>query len=136
MSSPVITIPPKLNNSVINPHQLSSVSQQSSRSLQNNPSDNRCFNSKNINSRNNELSSPMIHVPPPSNYSVINPPQLSLVCHQSYRSSLNTTPESQASSIPGQTLPDLSNTMPPPSTKNGSWNIYGCMVDVSKFNTS
>ena len=26
-----------------------------------------------------------------------------------------------------------SNTMPPPSTNNGSRNIYGCMVDVSKL---
>ena len=42
-------------------------------------------------------------------------------------------PESQASSIPGQTSPYMSNTMPPPSTKNGSCNIYGYMVDVSKL---
>ena len=41
--------------------------------------------------------------------------------------------ELQASSIPGRTSPDLSNTMPPPSTNNGSRNIYGCMVDVSKL---
>ena len=39
----------------------------------------------------------------------------------------------QASSIPGRTSPDLSNTMPTPSTNNGSRNIYGCMVDVSKL---
>ena len=41
--------------------------------------------------------------------------------------------ESQASSIPGRTSADPSNTMPPPSTKNGSRNIYVCMVDVSKL---
>ena len=39
----------------------------------------------------------------------------------------------QASSVPGQTLPDPSNTMPPPSTNNVSRNIYGCMVDVSNL---
>ena len=37
------------------------------------------------------------------------------------------------SSIPGRTSPDPSNTMPPPSTNTGSYNIYGCMVDVSKL---
>ena len=41
--------------------------------------------------------------------------------------------ELQASSIPGRTSPDQSNTMPPPSTKNGSYNIYGFMVDVFKL---
>ena len=35
--------------------------------------------------------------------------------------------------IPGRTSPNTSNTMPPPSTKNGSRNIYGYMVDVSKL---
>ena len=39
----------------------------------------------------------------------------------------------QASSIPGRTSPDLSNTTPPPSTNNGGRNIYGRMVDVSKL---
>ena len=39
----------------------------------------------------------------------------------------------QASSKPGRTSPDPSNTMPPPSYNNGSRNIYGCMVDVSKL---
>ena len=37
------------------------------------------------------------------------------------------------SSIPDRTSPDPSNTMPPPSTNNGSRNIFGCMVDVSKL---
>ena len=55
---------------------------------------------------------------------------------QSSRSSQNTTHELQDSSIPGRTLPDLSNTMPPPFTKNGSLNIYVCMVRVSKLTPS
>ena len=70
---------------------------------------------------------------PPWNDSVINPTQLSSVRQQSSRSSHNTTHELQAFSIPGRTSPDLSNNMPPPSTNNGSRNIYGCMVDVSKL---
>ena len=70
---------------------------------------------------------------PPWNYSVINPNQLSSVRQQSSSSSHNTTHELQASSIPCQTSPDPSNTMPPPSINNGSHNIYGCMVDVSKL---
>ena len=44
------------------------------------PRDNRFFNSKDSNSNSNEMSSPVIYVPPPLNDSVINPPQLSLVC--------------------------------------------------------
>ena len=72
----------------------------------------------------------------PWNDSVINPTQLSLVRQQSSRSSHNTTHELQASSIPGRTSPDPSNTMPTPSTNNGSRNIYGCMVDVSKLTLS
>ena len=75
----------------------------------------------------------MIPVPHPLNDSVINIPQLYLVCQQSYISSQNITPESQASSIPGRTSPDPSNTMPLPSTNNESLNIYECMVDVSKL---
>ena len=63
----------------------------------------------------------------------INPTLMSLVRQQSSSSSPNTTHELQASSIPGWTSPDPSNTMPPPSTNNGSRNIYGCMVDVSKL---
>ena len=39
----------------------------------------------------------------------------------------------QAYSIHGGTSDDLYNTMPPASTKNGSHNIYGCMVDVFKL---
>ena len=45
----------------------------------------------------------------------------------------HSTHEFQASSVPGRTSPDPSNTMPPLSTNNGSHNIYGCMVDVSKL---
>ena len=75
----------------------------------------------------------MIPVPPSLNDSVINPPQISSIRQQSSRYSQNTIPESQASSIPGRTSPDPSNTMTPPYTNNGSRNIYGCMVDVSKL---
>ena len=133
MSSPVISVPPPLNNSVINPPQLSSVRQQSSRSSHNTPCDNRCFNSKDINSKSNEFSSLVITVPPPLNDSVIYPPQLSFVCQQSSSLLQNTTPELQNSSIPGRNSPDSSNTMPPPPTNNGSCNIYGCLVYVSKL---
>ena len=136
LSSRVISMPPQLNNSVINPPQMSLVRQQSFSSSQNTPRNNRCFNSKESNSNRNELSSTVIPVPTAFNDSVINPPQLSSVCQQSSRSSHNTTPEWQASSIPGQTSPNLSNTMPPPSTQNGSRNVYGCMVDVSKLTPS
>ena len=79
LSSPVISVSPPLNNSVNNPPQLSSVGQQSYRSSQNTPCDNRCFNIKDSNSNRNELSSPVIPVPPSLNDSVINPPQLSSV---------------------------------------------------------
>ena len=58
------------------------------------------------------------------------------VCQQSSNSSQNTMPESQDSSIPGRTSPNLSNTMPPPFTNNGSRNIYGCMVEVYKLTLS
>ena len=75
----------------------------------------------------------MIPVYTPLNNSVINPPQLSSVGQQSSSSSHNTTHELQASSILGRNSPDPSNTMPPPSTNNGSRNIYGCMVNVSKL---
>ena len=75
----------------------------------------------------------MIYFSLPLNNSVINPPQLSSVCQQSSISSPNTTHDLQASSIPGRTSPDPSNTMPPPPTNDGNRNIYGCMVDVSKL---
>ena len=112
MSLPVVYVSLPLNNSVIDPPQLSSVCQ---------------------NSKNNELSSPVIHKLPPWNDPFINPTQLSLVCQQSSRSSPNTRHELQASSRPGRTSPDPSNTMPPPSTNDGNHNIYVCMVDVSKL---
>ena len=95
--------------------------------------DNQWFHCKYSHSKSNDFSSLVIPVPLPFNYSVINPPQLSSACQQSYSSSENTTPDSQASSIPVCTSADPSNTMPPPSTKNGSRNIYGCMVDVFKL---
>ena len=100
------------------------------------PRDNRCFKSKYIHSNSNKFSSPVIPLPPPLNDSFVNPPQLSSVCQQSSGSSQNTMLDSQASSIPGRNSPDNSNTMPPPSTKNGSRNIYGCMVGVSKLTPS
>ena len=133
LSVPVIYVSPSLNNSVNNPYQLSSVRQQSSSSSHNTPCDNRCFNNKESNSKSNDLLSLVIPVPPPLNYLVINPTHLSSVIQKSCRSSHNTTHELQDSSIPGRTLPDLSNTMPPLSTNNVSCNIYGCMVDVSKL---
>ena len=129
----MISVSPTLNNSVVNPPQLSSVCQQSSSSSHNNPHDNRCFNRKESNSKSNDLSSMVIPVPPPLNGSVVNPPQLSSIRQQWSSYSHNTTPESQYYSIPGRTSPDPSNTMPPPSTKNRSRNIYGCMVDVTKL---
>ena len=75
----------------------------------------------------------MITKIPPWNDPFINPTNLSSVRQQSSSSSPNTTHELQASSIPGRTSPDPSNTMPPPSTNDGNHNIYGCMVDVSKL---
>ena len=143
MSLPVISVSLPLNNLVVNPPQLSSVCQQSSRSSPNSPRDNKCLDSNHINSNSNELLSPVIPMLPPCNDPFINPTQLSLVCQHSSSSSPNTTHELQASSIPGRTSPDSSipgwtssdpsNTMPLPSTNNGSHNIYGCMVDVSKL---
>ena len=79
------------------------------------------------------MSSPVVPVPPTLNDSFINPHQLSSVCQQSSRSSHTTLYELQASPIIGRTSPDPSDNMPPPSTKNGSHNIYECMVDVSKL---
>ena len=130
---PVIYVSLPWNNSVINPPQLSSVCQQSFRSSPNSPRDNKFLNSNHDTSKSNELSSPVIHMLPPWNYPIINPTQLSSVRQQSFSSSPNTTHELQASSIPGRTSLDLSNTMPPPSINYGSRNIYGCMVDVYKL---
>ena len=112
MSLPAISVSLPLNNSVINPPQMSSVCQQS---------------------KINELSSPVIPKLPPWNDLFINPTQLSSVLQKSSSSSHNTTHELQASSIPGRTSPDPSNTMPPPPTNDGNHNIYVCMVDVSKL---
>ena len=132
-SLPVIYVSLPLNNSVINPPQLSSICQQSSRYSPNSPRDNKCLKINHINSNSNELSSPVIPVLPPWNYPFINTTQLSSVRKQSSSSSPNTTYELQASSIPGRNSPDPSNIMPLLSTNNGSRNIYGCMVDVSKL---
>ena len=54
MSLPVITFSLPLNNSVINPPQLSSIFQQSSRSSPNSPRDNKCLDSNHINSNIND----------------------------------------------------------------------------------
>ena len=129
----MISVSLPLNNSFINPPQPSSVCQQSSRSSHNTSRDKQCLNSNRSNSKSNELSSPVIPSLPPWDDSVINPTQLSSVCQQSSSSSNNKTHELQASSIPGRTSPDLSNTTPTPSINNGSRNMYGCMVDVSKL---
>ena len=74
LSSTVIPVTPPLNNLVINPPQLSLICQQSSRYSYNTSCDNRCFNRNGSNSTRNELSSPVIPVPPSLNDSVINPP--------------------------------------------------------------
>ena len=71
MSLPVISISLLLNNSVINPPQLSSVCQQSYRFSPNSPRDNKCLDSNHINSKSNELSSPVIPKLPPWNYPFI-----------------------------------------------------------------
>ena len=63
----VLSIYPPLKNPVINPLQLSLVSQQSSSSSQNTPWDTRCVNIKNSNSKRNEFSSTVIPVYPPLN---------------------------------------------------------------------
>ena len=71
-SLPVISVLLPLNNSVINPPQLSSVCQKSSRSSHNTPSDNKCLNSNHSNSKSNELLSPVIPMLPPWNDPFIN----------------------------------------------------------------
>ena len=111
-SLPAISISLPLNNLVTNPPQMLSVFQHS---------------------KSNELSSRVIPKLPPWNYPFINPTQLSSVRQKSSSSSPNTTHELQASSIPGRTSPDPSNTMPLLPTNDGNRNIYGCMVDVYKL---
>ena len=95
--------------------------------------DNRWFNCKDSHLKRNDFSSLVILVTHTLNDLVINQPHLSSARQESSIYSQNTTPESQASSIPGQTSADLSNTMLMTSTNNISHNIYGCMVDVSKL---
>ena len=136
LSSTLISVSTPLNNLVINPPQLSSVGQQSSRSSHNTPCDNLCFNSKYSNSNINELSSMVIPVRNPLNDSVINPPHMSSIGQKYSISSHNTTHELQASSKTSWNSPDTSNTMPLPSNNNGSRNTYVCMVDVSKLSLS
>ena len=62
--SPVIPVPHPLNDTVINPPQMSLVRQQSSRYSQNTPRDNQCLNYNGSHSKSNELSSTVIPVPP------------------------------------------------------------------------
>ena len=54
ISLPVVSVSLPLNNSVINPPQLSSVCQQSSRSSHNSPRDNKRLDSNHINSKRND----------------------------------------------------------------------------------
>ena len=54
MSLPVISVYLPLNNFVINPPQLSSVCQQSSRSSHTSPHNNKCLDSNHINSKSND----------------------------------------------------------------------------------
>ena len=126
-------MPPPLSNTVINPPQLSSVCQQSSISSHNTTRYNQYFNIKDSNSNSNDLLLPVIPVPNPLNYLVVNTPQLFSVTKQPSSSSHNTTHESKASSISVWISPYPSDTMPPPSTNNGIHHIYGYMVDVSKL---
>ena len=106
MSLPMISVSLPLNNLVINSPQLSLVCQQSSRSSPNSPRDNKYLNRNHINSKSNELSSPVIPMLPPWNDPFINPTQLSSVCQQSSSSSPNTMHELQSSSIPVRTSLD------------------------------
>ena len=82
MSLPVIYVSLPLNNSVINPPQLSSVCQNSSMTSPNSSRDNKCLDSNQINSKKNELSSPVIPKLSPWNDPFINPTQLSLLRQQ------------------------------------------------------
>ena len=54
ISLPVISVSLPLNNSVINPPQLSSVCLQSPRSLHNSPRHNKCLDINQINSKRND----------------------------------------------------------------------------------
>ena len=54
MSLPVIYVSLPLNNLVINPPQLSSVCQHSSRSSHNSPHDDKCLDRNHINSKSND----------------------------------------------------------------------------------
>ena len=82
LSSPVISVSPLLDNSAINPPQLSLVCQQSSRSSHNTTCDNQCFNIKDSKSKSNDFSSPVIPVPTALNDSDMIPSQLSSVSQQ------------------------------------------------------
>ena len=55
MSLPLISVSIPLNNLFINPPQLSSVCQQSSRSSHTSPRDNKCLNRNHINSKRHDL---------------------------------------------------------------------------------
>ena len=54
MSLPVISVSLPLDNSVINPPQLSSVCHQSSRSSHNSPHENKCIDSNHVKSKSND----------------------------------------------------------------------------------
>ena len=132
LSSPVIYMPPPLNNSVINPPHLYSVFHQPSRSSQNTPRDRWWFNINDSNSNSNDLTSLVITVPPTLNDSVINPPQMSSVCQQWSISSNNTTPESQASStvVPPTYVADICVT--PPDKKVSTQTSGKCRMGREK----
>ena len=59
------------------------------------PRDNRGFNRNDFHSKSNKLSLSVISVSLPLDNSVINPPQMYLVCQQSFRSSHNTPRDNQ-----------------------------------------
>ena len=91
ISLPVIYVSLPLNNSVINPPQLSSVCHQSSRSSHNSHHAKEFLDSNHINSKSNAFLSPVIPTLPPWNDTFINPTQPSSVHQQSSSSSPNTT---------------------------------------------
>ena len=78
-SLPAISVSLPLNNSVINPPQLYLVCQQSSRSSPNIPRYNKCLDINHINSKSNELLSPVITMLPSWNDPFNNPTQMSSV---------------------------------------------------------
>ena len=84
MSLPVISVYLPLNNSVINPPQLSSIRQQSSRTSPNSPRDKKCLDRNHINSKSNELSSPVIPTLPLWNHPFIKQKRTPVVAPKSW----------------------------------------------------